>query len=111
MTPAPAPTATDALIAAIEEQTGWLRALALPQVHRTIEQTLTKTAMRKAYEATDGRATVRDVADVAGVSKSTVAGWWSRWRAVGIAVELDGGRVRHLVSLKDVGIPIDVKED
>jgi hypothetical protein len=101
---------TAALIAAIEEQTSWLRALALPHVRQTIEQTLTKTSMRKAYEASDGTATVREVASAAGASTGSIGGWWARWRAVGIGVEIEGGRVRHLVSLKDLGIPIDVKE-
>ena len=105
----PSPT-TDALVAAIEEQTGWLRALALPQVRQTIEQTLTKTPMRKAYEASDGTATVREVARAAGASTGSIAGWWARWLAVGIGVEIKGGRVRHLISLKDLGIPLDVKE-
>jgi transposase len=67
--------------------------------------------MRKAYEASDGKATVREVADIAGVSKSAVAGWWGRWRAMGIGIELDGGRVKHLVSLKNLGLPTDVQED
>ncbi len=109
--PSNPPSPTEQLIAAIEEQTRWLRALALPQVRDSIEQTLTKTVMRKAYEASDGKATVREVADAVGISKSAVAGWWARWRAVGIGIELEGGRVRHLISLKDLGLPLDVKEE
>jgi hypothetical protein len=104
-------TPTEQLISAIEEQTGWLRALALPQARTTIEHTLTKTVMRKAYEASDGKTTVREVADAAGISKSAVANWWARWCAVGIGIELDGGRVKHLISLKDLGLPTDVKDD
>jgi hypothetical protein len=62
------PTPTEQLIAAMQEQTSWLRALAMPQVRKAIEQTLTKTAMRKAYEASDGERTLREVAAAADAS-------------------------------------------
>jgi hypothetical protein len=104
-------TPTEQLIAAMEEQTSWLRALAMPQVRKAIEQTLTKTAMRKAYEASDGERTLREVAAAADASTGSISGWWARWRAVGIGVEVGGGRVKHLVTLKDLGVPINIEED
>ena len=104
------PTTTEQLIAAIEEQTSWLRALAMPQVRETIDVTLTKSAMRVAYEASDGKATSREVAAAAGVSVGSISGWWARWRALGIGVEVGAGRVAHLISLKDLGLSLDAKE-
>jgi hypothetical protein len=106
-----APTATDMLIAAVQEQTGWLRALAIPEVRASIERTLSKNTMRAAFEASDGTRTVREVAAASGASIGSISSWWSRWRAVGIAVERSGGRVAHLISLKELGLPIEVKED
>lgn len=105
------PPPTELLIAAVQEQTGWLRALALPEVRASIERTLTKNTMRAAFEASDGTRTVREVAAAAGASIGSISSWWSRWRALGIAVECSGGRVAHLVSLKELGLPLKVKED
>lgn len=83
----------------------------MPQVRQTVEQALTKTAMRTAYEASDGTRTIREVATVSGASIGAISGWWARWRALGIGVEQPGGRTAHLISLKDLGLPLDVKED
>jgi hypothetical protein len=105
------PTPTEQLIAAMQEQTSWLRALATPQVRKTIEQTLTKTAMRKAYEASDGKRTRDQVAAAADASTGSISGWWARWRAVGICVEVPGGHVKHVITLKDLGLPVDIEED
>lgn len=101
----------DPLVAAIQEQTRWLRALAMPQVRESVIRTLRKTTMRAAYEASDGRHTARDVAKAAGVSLGSVSGWWRQWRAVGIGVELQNGRVAHIVSLRDLGLSLEPEED
>jgi hypothetical protein len=103
--------AVDPLLAAIEEQTRWLRAIAMPQVRESVMRTLTKPKMRAAYEASDGKNAARDVARTAGVSLGSASGWWRRWRAVGIGIELPSGRVAHIVTLRDLGLTLDPEED
>jgi hypothetical protein len=93
------------LLEAIREMTAWLRIQALPQVRAALERTLDTPEKRKAYGATDGTKTSREVAAASGGSKSAVARWWAEWRAEGLVVELPGGGVRHLVSLKEIGLP------
>jgi hypothetical protein len=96
---------SDELTESIREMTAWLRVQALPQVRATLQRTLDTPEKRKAYAATDGTKTSRDVAAVSGGSKSAVARWWVEWRGEGLVVELSGGGVRHLVSLKELGLP------
>jgi biotin operon repressor len=100
------------LLATAEEQLRWQRAAVLPDVRRTIEQTLDTTDFRRAYEALDGTRSGAEVAEAVGVSEATVSRWARRWRDLGIAYEStsdDGARrTRHLVSLDDLGVPVDV---
>ncbi len=91
-----------------EEQLRWLRAAALPQVRETIEAALTKTEMRRAFELCDGNHTGAQVAKAAGVSPQSISNWTKRWRNLGIAYEIEGGAIRHLVSLESLEIPLEV---
>jgi transposase len=59
-----------------------------------------------AYEATDGRKTVREIADEVGVKKSSVSTWWREWAGMGMVEpgpEREG-RPRRLISLKSIGL-------
>jgi hypothetical protein len=42
------------------------------------------------------------------MSKQSVSNWTRRWRDLGIAYETEKGRIRHLVSLDALGIPVEV---
>lgn len=104
--------ASDELVAIAQEQLRWVRAAALPEVRRTIEQTLSTTEYRRGYEALDGSKTGAEVATTLGVSEATVSRWARRWRNLGVAYEYSdargGRRTKHLVSLEDLGLPIEV---
>jgi len=103
------------LVALAEEQLRWQRAAALPQVRRIVDETLVKTKMRQAYELLDGKRQSKDIAAEVGTSKGNLSGWTSLWRDLGIAYEMtneDGQkRIRHLVSLEALGLPLEVKEE
>jgi hypothetical protein len=97
------------LIAISEEQLRWQKAAVMPQVRRTIEESLSKTTWRKAYELFDGSRTYEQVGkEIGGTGKSTVASWTRRWRDLGIAYEDSNGRIVHLASLESLGIPLEV---
>jgi hypothetical protein len=89
---------------AIREQTAWLRVLALPQVRANIDEILDTDQKRRAYEASDGIRSTREVASIAGSSSMSVSRWWAHWRAGGIGVGVAGGRTRHIVSLQELGL-------
>lgn len=97
-----------ALLAVAEEQLRWLRVAALPQVRETIETALTKTEMRRAYELCDGNHTGAQLAKAAGVSPQSISNWTKRWRNIGIAYEVKGGAIRHLISLESLELPLEV---
>ena len=95
------------LLEVAREQLRWQRASVLPQVKQTIEETLTSTKLRRAYEMCDGETGSVDIANAVGVSKASMSGWTRRWRDLGIAYEVEGRRIKHLTSLAALGLPID----
>lgn len=99
------------LLATAEEQLRWQRAAVLPEVRKTIEQALTTTQLRRAFEMCDGTKASADIAKAVGTSKQSMSGWTRRWRDLGIAYEVDGRRIRHLTSLGALGLPLEVNGD
>jgi hypothetical protein len=98
------------LVAVAEEQLRWQRAAVLPQVRETVEQALTTTQLRRAYELCDGEHKNIDIAKAVETSEASVSRWAKRWRDLGIAYEVatEGGRRNaHLVSLESLGLPLD----
>lgn len=96
------------LLATTKEQLRWQRASVLPQVRQTIDQTLTTTQMRKAYELCDGTRTGSQIGQAVGTSQPTISNWTRRWRDLGIAYETEG-RVHHLTSLDALGLSTEVE--
>jgi hypothetical protein len=98
------------LVALSEEQLRWQRAAVLPAVRKTIDQTLTGTQLRQAYEACDGTKSSTELASRAGVSKQAFSGWTRRWRDLGIAFETGDHKIAHLATLKSLGLPIEIAD-
>jgi hypothetical protein len=96
------------LVEIAEEQLRWLRASVLRDVRTSIESALTTTQLRRAYEMCNGDTTSRDIANAVAASPASLSNWTRRWRDVGIAYETDRGRIKHLVSLAALGIPVEV---
>lgn len=95
------------LIEVANEQLRWQRAALLPDVRTTINDALTSTQLRKAFEAGDGEKSSTDIAKSVGVSKQAFSGWTRRWRDLGIAYE-DKGKIRHLATLKSLELDIEI---
>jgi hypothetical protein len=98
------------LVAIAEQQLRWQRAAVLPEVRTTIEQTLTTTQLRKAFEACDGTKPSTELAAAANVSKQAFSGWTRRWRDVGIAYENANRKIEHLTSLRSLGLALEVPD-
>jgi len=94
-----------------QEQLRWQRAAVTPQVRQTVEQALTNARLRRAYELYDGTRTYREIGAEVGASSGSVTNWTRRWRELGIAFETREGRIRHLVSLDALGLPIEPDEN
>ena len=95
------------LIEIAHEQLRWQRAAVLPEVRKTIDDALTSTQLRKALEACDGEKSSTDIAKSVNVSKQAFSGWTRRWRDLGIAYEVNG-KIRHLATLKSLGLDIEI---
>lgn len=110
-----APDASDNVLAELlsvaQEQLRWQRAAVLPEVRHTVEQALTSTQLRRAYELCDGQKTLTQIATAVGASVASLSRWTRTWRDLGIAFERSDGRIEHLVSLEALGLPVEVADD
>jgi TnpA family transposase len=96
------------MLATAREHLRWQRAAVLPDVRKTIEDTLTTTQLRRAFEMCDGTTASADIAKVVGASKASMSEWTRRWRDLGIAYEVEGRRIRHLTSLSALGLSVEI---
>lgn len=92
-------------VAELREQTKWLRFLGLRALGPVLETALRNDRERLAYEMSDGRSS-NAIGAAVGVSGRSILNWWTRWAAVGIAIEQEGGRIVRLASLSQLGIPV-----
>ena len=97
------------LVHIADEHMRWHRAAVLPEVRRTVDQALTTTQMRRAYEMCDGETRSNEIAKAVNTSKQSFSGW-TRWRDLGIAYETSGRRLRHLTSLRSLGLPLELDD-
>jgi hypothetical protein len=98
------------LVELAEDQVRWQRAAFLPDVRKTVDLALNTTKLRKAYEGCDGETQSADIAKAASMSAATFSEWAKRWRELGIAYERPGKRMTHLVSLKALGLPVEIDD-
>ncbi len=92
----------------LRELLKWTKVTSIPTVKGLLESTLTTSEQKKAYEASTGR-NVREVADIARTSKSSVAMWWDQWIKLGLAEvkpAKGGKRAVRSFSLEDFGIKV-----
>lgn len=95
----------------LAEQLRWVRAMAIPSVRETVATTLVTTQLRQAYELCDGSMKSNEIAAKVGISKQALSNWTRRWRNLGIAYEVDDRKIRHLISLGALELPVEVKEE
>jgi predicted transcriptional regulator len=101
----PAQGGVEALLA---EQLRWLRAAAMPGVRQTVATALEKDQQRRAYELCDGTKTSAEIGKAVDASPATMSRWTTEWRNLGIVYESEEG-LRHLISLKTLGLPLEVE--
>jgi biotin operon repressor len=89
-----------------EEHLLWLRAAAIPRVRETIEAVLVKEQQRRAFELCDGTRTGPEIASAVGVTRQSISTWTQNWRNLGIAVQVGERKVRHLISLDALEVPL-----
>jgi hypothetical protein len=82
-------------------------------VHRThvaewFTRILDSEEKRFVYQYSDGERSVRELGDLAGVSKALISAWWRDWDQLGIMEQSRRvpGRRRRMVSLDELGIEV-----
>lgn len=95
----------------VKDTAKWLRFQNLLSLKQVLENELGDDAKKLAYESTDGTRGYREVGQASRVPAPTVQFWWNRWFNLGILEESDirKGRMKHICSLKEVGIEISRK--
>lgn len=98
----------DKTIQLLEEILKWVRLEGVQRVETTLNKLLKTDTERLVYENSDGR-TSREIAEIAGVSHTTVTNYWNRWAEYGIVEEVrarGGTRYKRIFSLSDFGIVV-----
>jgi hypothetical protein len=62
----------------LKELVKWTKVTSIPHVKEILVDTLKKPEERIAYQLSDGRRTVSNVAKRAKVSTGTISGWWKK---------------------------------
>jgi hypothetical protein len=93
-----------------EDQLRWQQAASLPGVRETIAGALTTTQLRRAYELCDGTRQSAGIASEVGTSPQNFSHWTRQWRNLGIAYEVEGRKIHHLMSLATLGLPVEVDD-
>ncbi len=89
--------------------------LAHREASAIINEHLPKSIERRVYELSDGLRSSRDIEKMIGkeVTQRTVVTWWQRWKELGVMEQSPtySGRVRKLIPLDDLGIPIQGEDE
>lgn len=93
----------------LTEQLRWQRAASMSTVRETVAGALSTTKLRRAYELCDGTKASSDIAAEVGISPQAFSSWTRRWRNLGIAYEVEGRRICHLISLASLELSAEVE--
>lgn len=95
----------------LKEQTKWIKFLALSQLKKAVQETLTTKEQKRIYELSDGLNSTNEIskkllAEGIRVSHMTVYNYWRRWASLGIVVpsEKYPGRFEKIISLGNLNI-------
>ena len=90
----------------------WTKFQAMQKVKQVLETTLDNDTKKLIYELSDGRSSPK-IAEIVGVTPSTVRDYWKDWAVLGI-VEIHPEykrRYRRIFSLREVGIEVPEVEE
>jgi len=97
------------MIKLLEELVKWTKVTSIPHVKKLLLEILASSEEKIAYQSSNGKKTVKQVAEQANVSVGSISGWWKKWIKAGIAeaTSVKGGkRARRVFSLVDFDIEV-----
>lgn len=99
----------DRMIELLEELVKWTKVTSIPKVKELLLEILASLEEKIAYQSSDGKRTVKQVAKQVNAAIGTVSGWWKKWIKAGIAepISVRGGtRAKRVFSLDDFEIEV-----
>ena len=98
----------DTIIDLLQQLVVWTKLVHRTQVAEWFLQVLDSDEKRLVYQYSDGERSVRELRELAGVSKALVSAWWRDWDQLGIMERSRGvpGRRQRMVSLEELGIEV-----
>jgi len=99
----------DRMIELLEKLVKWTKVNSIPKVRDLLLGILESPEERVAYQFSDGRKTIREVAKLANVGTGTVSKWWKNWERAAITEPVStkrGKRAKRVFSLDDFGIEV-----
>jgi hypothetical protein len=100
------------VIELLEELVKWTKVTSIPKVKELLEEFVKTSEEKMAYTYSDGKRTVREVAEMAQTNKSSVSNFWRKWIKSGIAQPISaaggGNRAKSIFSLEDFAIETPV---
>lgn len=97
------------IVRLLEQILRWTKTGAIMQLKPSIQETLQNDEAKLIYEYSDGEKSTREIGKLAGVSHTTVTNYWEKWSELGIVEpteKYEGGRVRRLCSLQELGVAL-----
>jgi len=92
--------------AAIQELKFWIRLGREEEAKKFFEEVLDSPKKKWVYEALDGKATQRMIQEKTKARQADVSGWGQEWEALGIVVDVGGGRRRKVIPLSALRIEV-----
>jgi hypothetical protein len=68
----------------LDEIAKWLKLAYGESVRQRLAATLDTDVKKRAYEATDGVASTRDIGKLVGVDQKTISNWWNDWTSLSL---------------------------
>ncbi len=89
----------------LEDIAKYTRFLAVHQAQSIAATSLGTDKKRQVYNLTDGEKSVREIAELAKVNRTTISNWWREWHSVGLVDAMPGthGTRRATFSLEELG--------
>lgn len=84
----------------------WVRLLAMDEAKSFFEKTLDSDKKRWVYEAHDGEATQTMIEGKTLVPQRTVSRWAQEWEALGVLIDVGGGKRRKIIPLAAIGVDV-----
>jgi len=98
----------DKILNSLQEISKWTKLQGLEKFSQIVPRVLKSDGEKTVFEFSNGIRSAKEIADETKIAKSTITAYWRKWVKSGIVEESEKypGRMRHLVSLDEVGIEL-----